>query len=52
MAHKVAEGDGKGERDDPQKSEPNIEKQDAPEIMIDAPMETEHFKIHSAVRAG
>ena len=33
----------KGECDDPQNNEPNIEKQEAPEIAIDSPMETEHF---------
>ena len=30
LAQKIAEGDEKGERDDPWESEPNIEKQEGP----------------------
>ena len=40
MAQKIAEGDEKGERDDPRDSEPNTEKQEGPDIATDSPMET------------
>ena len=52
LAQKIGEGDEKGERDDPQNHEPNIEKQEAPKIAIDAPMKTEHLQIRSPVRLG
>ena len=52
ISQKIADGDQKAERDDPQLNEPNIIEQDAPEGVNDAPMETERFEIFSPGRAG
>ena len=52
MAQRVADGEEKVERDDPQMNEPNTAQQNAPEGAEDAPMQAENFEIGSLVRAG